>query len=94
VDEFNHLLAEVAARHPGTVSVIDLNRILDPHGVFQSVIDKVTVRWPDGIHVSKPGGEWLQARVLPTIAQLGLEVRPTLVPRGPDNPSTSRSIPT
>ena len=94
VDEFNHLLAEVAARHPGTVSVIDLNRILDPHGVFQSVIDKVTVRWPDGIHVSKPGGEWLQARVLPTVARLGLEVRPTPVPRGPDHPSTSRSIPT
>ena len=75
VDEFNHLLAVVAARHPGRVSVIDLNRILDPHGEFQSVIDGVTVRWADGIHISKPGGEWLQARVLPTIAQLGLSAR-------------------
>jgi hypothetical protein len=75
VDEFNHILEEVAARHPGVVTVIDLNRILDPHGTFQTVVDGVTVRWADGIHISKPGGEWLQARVLPTIAQLGLDAR-------------------
>jgi hypothetical protein len=75
VDEFNHILEEVAARHPGVVTVIDLNRILDPYGTFQTVVDGVTVRWADGIHISKPGGEWLQARVLPTIAQLGLDAR-------------------
>jgi hypothetical protein len=91
VDEFNHMLAVVAARHHGTVSVIDLNRILDPHGVFQSVIDKVTVRWPDGIHVSKPGGEWLQARVLPTIAQLGLSVPSTVISHLPNSSSPPRS---
>jgi len=65
----------VAARHPGTVTVVDLNRILDPAGHYQAVIDGVTVRWADGIHVSKPGGEWLEPHVLPTIAQLGLEAR-------------------
>ena len=75
VDEFNHLLADVAARHPGTVTVIDLNRILEPSGHFQSEVDGVTVRWADGVHISKQGGEWLQARVLPTIARLGLDVR-------------------
>ncbi|HEY4928822.1 MAG TPA: SGNH hydrolase domain-containing protein, partial [Acidimicrobiales bacterium] len=75
VDDFNRILAEVAARHPGVVSVIDLNRILDPTGHFESKIDGVAVRWADGIHISKEGGEWLQARVLPTIAQLGLDAR-------------------
>ena len=75
VDEFNHLLAGVAARHPGTVTVVDLNRILEPSGHYQSAVDGVTVRWADGVHISKQGGEWLQARVLPTIAQLGLDVR-------------------
>ena len=77
VDDFNRILARVAARHPGVVSVIDLNRILDPAGQFESKVDGVTVRWADGIHISKVGGEWLQARVLPTIAQLGLDVRAT-----------------
>jgi peptidoglycan/LPS O-acetylase OafA/YrhL len=75
VDEFNHILAEVAARHPGVATVIDLNRILDPAGHYQGEVDGVTVRWADGIHISKQGGEWLQARTLPTIAQLGLDVR-------------------
>jgi len=75
VDEYNALLRRVAARHPGTVTVVDLNRILDPAGHYQAVIDGVTVRWADGIHVSKPGGEWLEPHVLPTIAQLGLEAR-------------------
>jgi hypothetical protein len=74
-DETNHLLAGVAARHPGTVTVVDLNRILEPSGHYQSAVDGVTVRWADGVHISKQGGEWLQARVLPTIAQLGLDVR-------------------
>jgi SGNH domain (fused to AT3 domains) len=77
VDDFNRILAQVAATHPGVVSVLDLNRILDPSGHFVSKIDGVTVRWADGIHISKVGGEWLQARVLPTIAQLGLEARAT-----------------
>jgi hypothetical protein len=75
VDEFNRLLEGVAERHRDVVTVIDLNRILGPHGTFQTVVDGVTVRWADGLHISEPGGEWLQARVLPTVAQLGLDVR-------------------
>jgi hypothetical protein len=75
VNEFNHIVRDVAARHPGVVTVIDLNKILEPSGHYQAEVDGVTVRWADGVHISKQGGEWLQARVLPTIAQLGLDVR-------------------
>jgi hypothetical protein len=75
VDQFNHILDVVAGRHPGVVTVVDLNRILDPQGQFRTVLDGITVRWADGIHISKQGGEWLQARVLPTVAQLGLAAR-------------------
>ena len=75
VDQFNHILDQVAARHPGVVTVVDLNHILGPQGHFQTVLDGVTVRWADGIHISKQGGEWLQARVLPTVARLGLAAR-------------------
>ena len=45
------------------------------HGVFQVVIDGVTVRWTDGIHISEPGGEWLQPFIFPTVARLGLTAR-------------------
>ena len=75
VTEFNAILASVAARRSDVVTLVDLNKLIDPHGHFQSVIDGVTVRWADGIHISKPGGEWLQPLILPTVAQLGLDVR-------------------
>jgi peptidoglycan/LPS O-acetylase OafA/YrhL len=71
---FNRLVLEPAARAKG-VTVIDMNRLLDPHGVYQSVIDGVTVRGSDGVHISLAGGVWLQSAVLPKIAELGLEQR-------------------
>jgi peptidoglycan/LPS O-acetylase OafA/YrhL len=75
VNDYNSLLHTVAAQHPATASVFDLNRILDPAGRFQQTIDGVAVRWPDGIHISKAGGEWLQHVMLPSIAEAGLKVR-------------------
>jgi peptidoglycan/LPS O-acetylase OafA/YrhL len=75
VDEYNRILDRVAARHPGEVTVVDLNEILDPAGHFQTVVDGVTVRWADGIHVTKAGGQWIEPFVLPTVAQLGLDAR-------------------
>jgi len=75
VDEFNAIVTDVAAHRRGTVTLIDLNKKLDPHGSFQLVIDKVTVRWPDGVHISKSGGEWLQPFILPTVGRLGLSSR-------------------
>jgi peptidoglycan/LPS O-acetylase OafA/YrhL len=75
VDEYNQILRRVAARHPGSVTVVDLNAVLDPQGHFQTVVDGVTVRWTDGIHVSKAGGQWAEQFILPTVAQLGLDAR-------------------
>jgi lysophospholipase L1-like esterase len=72
---FNRDLARVAAATRGQVTLVDLAALLSPHGRFQTVVDGVTVRWPDGIHVTPAGGQWLQPRVLPTVAQLGLTVR-------------------
>ncbi|HEY2565764.1 MAG TPA: acyltransferase family protein [Acidimicrobiales bacterium] len=75
VTEFNAILDRVASHNSQTVTVVDLNKQLDPEGKFQTVVDGTAVRWPDGIHISKPGGEWLQPFVLPTVAQLGLVAR-------------------
>ena len=75
VAEFNALVASVAAHRSDVVTLVDLNRLLDPAGHYQSVIDGVTVRWADGIHISNAGGQWLQPAVLPVVAELGLQVR-------------------
>ena len=73
--EWNTIVSRVAAHRRGVVTLINLNRTLDPHGVFQLVVDGVTVRWADGVHISNAGGRWLQPDILPTVGQLGLEAR-------------------
>ncbi|HUA96657.1 MAG TPA: SGNH hydrolase domain-containing protein, partial [Acidimicrobiales bacterium] len=72
VQAFDRDLAKVAADSHGRVDLFDLNAVLCPHGHFQSEVDGVVVRMPDGLHVSLDGGIWLQPRVLPTIAGLGV----------------------
>ena len=72
---FNQLLVGVAASHPGLVTLIDLNKLVDPRGVYQAVVDGVTVREPDGVHLTKAGGEWLQATSSPPWRSLGLAAR-------------------
>ena len=72
---FNRDLARVAAAARGNVTLMDLTRLLCPHGRFQTVVDGVVARWPDGIHITPAGGRWLQPRVLSTVADLGLAAR-------------------
>jgi hypothetical protein len=72
VNEFNAIVESVAAHRKSIVTLINLNKKLDPHGHFQLAIDGVTVRWADGVHISKAGGEWLQSFILPTVGRQGL----------------------
>jgi hypothetical protein len=39
------------------------------------VVDGVTVRSTDGIHLTKAAGEWLQPDIMPTVDALGLAAR-------------------
>ncbi len=75
MDAFNQLLRQVARERSGVVTLIDLNKLLDPAGHFQAVIDGVTVRTSDGVHITEPGGQWLRPHILPTIATLGCSAR-------------------
>jgi hypothetical protein len=72
---FNMLLQHVAAKRSSVVTLINLNAMLDPGGQYRPVVNGITVRWTDGIHITKAGGEWLQPLVLPEIAKLGLTAR-------------------
>jgi len=69
------ILARVAASRKGLVTLVDLNARLDPGGHYQAVVDGVTVRNSDGIHLTKAAGVWLQPLIMPTIARLGLAAR-------------------
>lgn len=75
VAAFNRDLAEVAKNERGRVTLVDLNGELCPQGRFQTVVDGVVARWPDGIHATPAGGQWLQPWLLPRVAVLGLEER-------------------
>ena len=65
----------MAGDRKGVVTLVDLNGLLDPSGHYQAVVDGVTVRNDDGIHLTKAAGEWLQPVVMPTIDGLGLTSR-------------------
>jgi hypothetical protein len=69
---FNALVQRVAHASPGEVTVVDLNKMLSPRGVYTPTVDGVVVRWTDGIHVTKRGGVLLQRQIFPEIDRLGL----------------------
>jgi hypothetical protein len=75
---FNALVRQVARAEPNVVSVVDLNHLLAPAGVYTASVDGIDVRSPDGIHISLDGGELLQRAILPRVARLGLEAEPVV----------------
>ena len=71
-DQYNALVRRTVARYPKVASVIDLNRMLDPGGIYRSSIDTVPVRDDDQEHISLFGGMFLRPKILPTLVRLGL----------------------
>ena len=72
VRAYNAVLRRLAARFPKVATVVDLNKFLDPDGVYTPTIGAVTVRWTDGVHITPAGGELIQPEIEPTVAALGL----------------------
>jgi hypothetical protein len=70
---YNSVVWEVARSDPRRVSVVDLNRMLAPGGVYTASLDGMEVRTTDGIHISVAGGELLQREILPPVVRLGLQ---------------------
>jgi hypothetical protein len=69
---YNAVVRSVARADPGEVSVIDLNRMLSPDGVYTASVRGVEARWPDGVHISTAGGELLQSQILPIMDRIGM----------------------
>ncbi len=74
VRAYNTLVRQVARCHPGVVTMIDLNRMLSPDGVYADAVSGVDVRSADGVHLSLKGGELLEGQILPAIDRIGMEV--------------------
>ncbi|MHB1710637.1 MAG: acyltransferase family protein [Acidimicrobiales bacterium] len=71
VNILNGIIKSVAARHPGVVSVIPLNKFLDPHGHFTWKINGQVMRMGDGVHTTKAAGTYLAPKILPLLAAMG-----------------------
>ncbi|HXW35700.1 MAG TPA: acyltransferase family protein [Acidimicrobiales bacterium] len=74
-DFYNNDVRAVVSRYPHAATLVDLNKLLDPDGSYEPTIDGIDMRWTDGIHISLDGGIWLQPRILPVVASLGLQAR-------------------
>jgi peptidoglycan/LPS O-acetylase OafA/YrhL len=70
VNVLNKLILSVAAQHPKTVSVVPLNKYLDPHGHYTLKIDGKTMRFADGVHTTEAAGTYLAPKILPLLAAL------------------------
>ncbi len=47
---YNRLVDSVAAANPATTTLVNLNAIVSPHGMFTTSVGSLTVRAPDGVH--------------------------------------------
>ena len=62
---------EVAAAHPSTVSLVDLNAMVCPGRQYHASLDGIAVRSPDGIHFLGTSGPFLGPRLWPAIVAAG-----------------------
>ena len=69
--EYNKLLHQVAASHPKTDSVVDLNAAACPGGKFTPSLDRIPFRTDDGVHFTDAGGELVAKDIMPPIVAAG-----------------------
>jgi peptidoglycan/LPS O-acetylase OafA/YrhL len=69
--EYNKLLGQVAALHPKTDSVVDLNGVVCPGGTFTTTIHGAAVRRDDGVHFTDLGGAVVAKDIMPPIVASG-----------------------
>jgi peptidoglycan/LPS O-acetylase OafA/YrhL len=71
LNAFNRLVRAVAAEHPQTDSVVDLDGAVCPGGKFTSTLHGVQVRRADGVHFTIAGGLMLAPVLMPPIVAAG-----------------------
>jgi len=69
VDTFNQLIRAVAARHPDTVTVVDLNGRTSVGNHYSAYVDGIYMRY-DGVHFTPQAARWLAPWLLPQLMAL------------------------
>ena len=68
---YNGLVRQVAAEYPTTDSVVDLNAIVCPGGIYTPIYHGVIIRTPEGIHFTQQAGQILAPAFMPQIVASG-----------------------
>jgi peptidoglycan/LPS O-acetylase OafA/YrhL len=71
IDVFNQLVREVAAEHPQTDSVVDLDAATCPGGHYTADLHGVNIRRTDGVHFTIAGGQYLAPKIMPAVVAAG-----------------------
>lgn len=69
--EYNKLVRQVAAEHPKTDELIDLDALVCPAGKFREKYEGVKIRTADGIHFTQLAGVVLGSALMPAIVKWG-----------------------
>jgi len=96
-DMYNNDQRAVALRAGGKVAILDLNRLLDPDGVWTDTVNGIQVRTFDKCHLSDAGAAFVAKWLAPQLAKLapkaatpvsgvhGLAAATIATPRAPQN---------
>jgi hypothetical protein len=69
---YNRMIREIAAAHPRTVSVDDLDKAACPGGRYARTVKGVVIRTAnDGVHFTPEGGVFLATSLMPPIVAAG-----------------------
>ena len=87
-EAYNRMIRQVAAAHPGTVSVGDLNKAACPGDKYATTVDGVVIRTvDDGVHFTPQGGVFVAPSLMP--GDRGGRTGPD---GGPHHPDLSRRV--
>ena len=72
MQQLNQIFEQEAAKHPGVLYVDSTSAVSGPGGVYQTSTtdtsgETVTLRTPDGVHLTPSGGEAISREVIEAI---------------------------
>jgi hypothetical protein len=80
LDAYNNLVRAVAAANPRKATLVNLEGIFCPGGTFESTLDGVTVRAPDGVHFPFTSGDVNEPNTSTQVKIFGSWIGPKLWP--------------
>jgi lysophospholipase L1-like esterase len=67
IDRYNALQRAVVERSGGRASILDLNKYIDPNGVWTDTVNGIKVRTFDKMHLSVAGAKYVASWLVPQL---------------------------